>query len=131
MVVITNDAWYMKTAAPFQHTQPSVFRAIENRVNVIRCANTGYSCFIDQTGKITQEVKDFNGKQIFVTGFATANLTVGKARTLPLASPRTLYLKYGDVFAWICAGVFLFDLTLYFIYNYVKFLRQRRKNWKK
>ena len=131
LVVITNDAWYMKTAAPFQHTQPSVFRAIENRVNVIRCANTGYSCFIDQTGKITQEVKDFNGKQIFVTGFATANITTGKARTLPLASPRTLYLKYGDVFAWVCAGVFLFDLTLYFIYNYAKFLRKRRKNWKK
>ena len=123
LVVITNDAWYMKTAAPFQHTQPSVFRAVEERVNVIRCANTGYSCFIDQTGKITREVADFNGKRIFATGFATANITAGKARTL--------YLKYGDAFAWACSGVFLFDLTLYFIYNYAKSVRQRRENWKK
>ena len=123
LVVITNDAWYMKTAAPFQHAQPSVFRAVENRVNVVRCANTGYSCFINQAGKITQEVKDFKGEKIFVTGFATANITPGKAETL--------YFKYGDAFAWLCSGVFLFDLTLYFIYNYVKSVRQRRKNWKK
>ena len=123
LVVITNDAWYMKTAAPFQHAQPSVFRAIEERVNVIRCANTGYSCFINQAGKVTQEVKDFKGGQIFVTGFATAVITPGKANTL--------YLKYGDAFAWLCAGVFLFDLTRYFIYNYVKSARQRREKWKK
>ncbi|MFA5339890.1 MAG: apolipoprotein N-acyltransferase [Candidatus Omnitrophota bacterium] len=123
LVVITNDAWYMKTAAPFQHAQPSVFRAVENRVNVVRCANTGYSCFINQAGKITQEVKDLKGDKIFVTGFAAAHITPGKARTL--------YLKYGDAFAWLCAGVFLFDLTLYFIYNYVKSARLRRKNWKK
>ncbi len=118
LVVITNDAWYMKTAAPFQHAQPSIFRAVENRVNVVRCANTGYSCFINQAGKITQEVKDFKGEKIFVTGFATANITSGKAKTL--------YLRYGDAFAWLCTGFFLFDLTLYFIYNYVKSARERQ-----
>ena len=123
LVVITNDAWYMKTAAPFQHVQPSVFRAVEDRVNVVRCANTGYSCFIDQSGKIIQEVKDFKGEKIFVTGFATANIIPGKAGTL--------YLEYGDAFARLCVWVILFDLTLYFIYNYVKSSRQRRKNWKK
>ena len=118
LVVITNDAWYMKTAAPYQHARPSVFRAVENRVNVVRCANTGYSCFINQAGKITQEVKDLKGEKIFVTGFATAHITLGKARTL--------YLKYGNAFAWLCTGVFLFDLTLYFIYNYVKSVRLRQ-----
>jgi len=117
LVVITNDAWYMKSGAPYQHTQPSVFRAIENRINVIRCANTGHSCFINQTGKITREVKGYRGERIFVSGFATAIITPGKVQTL--------YMKYGNVFAWVCVGVFLFDLTLYFIYNYVRLFRKK------
>lgn len=117
LVVITNDAWYMRTAAPFQHTQPSVFRAIEERVNVIRCANTGHSCFINQNGEITQSVTDYTGGKIFVTGFATADIIPGKVQTL--------YLRYGDAFAWGCVWVFLFDLTLYFIYNYVRLFRKK------
>jgi apolipoprotein N-acyltransferase len=120
LVVITNDAWYMKTGAPYQHTQSSVFRAVENRLNVVRAANTGQSCFIDQSGKITQSVKDAAGNRIFVGGFATANIIPGKGRTP--------YMRYGDAFAWACIGVFLFDLTLYSIYNYINL---RRKNWKK
>ena len=123
LVVITNDAWYMDSGAPFQHAQPSVFRAIENRTNVIRCANTGYSCFINQSGKITQSVKNDKGEKIFVPGFATANITVGRQETS--------YLGHGDAFGWACAWVFLFDLTLYFIYNYVKSVQKRRKNWKR
>jgi len=120
LVVITNDAWYMDTGAPYQHTQSSVFRAVENRLNVVRAANTGQSCFIDRNGRITQSVRDAAGKKIFTDGFATANIIPARSRTL--------YMRYGDLFAWICAGVFLFDLTLYSIYNYINL---RRKNWKK
>ncbi len=120
MVVITNDAWFMKTGAPYQHAQSSVFRAVENRINVVRCANTGYSCFIDQKGRITGSVKDAKGEKIFVPGFATG-------KVVPLKK-ETFYFKHGDLFAWACIWVFLFDLTLYFIYNYIKL---RRKNWKK
>jgi apolipoprotein N-acyltransferase len=120
LVVITNDAWYMDTGAPYQHTQSSVFRAVENRLNVVRAANTGQSCFIDRNGRITQSVQDTSGKRIFTDGFATANIIPARSRTP--------YMRYGDLFAWVCAGVFLFDLTLYSIYNYINL---RRKNWKK
>ncbi len=120
IVVITNDAWFMKTGAPYQHAQSSVFRAAENKISVVRCANTGYSCFIDQRGKVTGSVKDARGEKIFVPGFATA-------KVVPLKG-ETFYFKHGDLFAWACIWVFLFDLTLYFIYNYIKI---RRKNWKK
>jgi apolipoprotein N-acyltransferase len=43
LVNITNDAWYRYSAATYQHRQAAVFRAVENRVPVIRCANTGVS----------------------------------------------------------------------------------------
>lgn len=117
MVVITNDAWFMRTGAPYQHAQSSVFRAIENRINVIRSANTGYSCFIDQKGRITDFVKDIDGENIFVSGFATEKIIPSKAQTF--------YTKHGDIFAASCLWVFLFDLTLYFIYNYVRFSRKK------
>ncbi len=117
IVVITNDAWYMKTGAPYQHAQSSVFRAIENRVNIVRSANTGYSCFINQRGGVIDSVKDAQGERIFVEGFSTVKIIPLKAETF--------YFKHGDIFAWGCIWVFLIDLTFYFIYNYINL---RRKN---
>jgi apolipoprotein N-acyltransferase len=94
MVNITNDAWFGDTAAPEQHMQASVFRAVENRVPVIRAANTGVSCFIDPTGKITSRVRK-GKKDVFVGGFATDNVNVLRTRTY--------YTVYGDIFVYFCA----------------------------
>lgn len=93
LVNITNDAWFSKSSAAYQHTQASVFRAVENRVNVIRAANTGLSCFIDQKGKITERV-GLNGKDLFVDGFI--------AHEIILSRVKTIYTVYGDIFAYIC-----------------------------
>lgn len=73
LVNMTNDAWFGKTAAPYQHAQASVFRAVENRVPVIRSANTGLSCFISAEGRILSSVSE-NGEEIEVTGVQTQNL---------------------------------------------------------
>jgi len=51
IVTITNDAWFGKTSAPYQHFSMAVLRAVENRVPVARAANTGVSGFIDSKGK--------------------------------------------------------------------------------
>ncbi|MBU1062459.1 MAG: apolipoprotein N-acyltransferase [Candidatus Omnitrophica bacterium] len=73
LVVITNDAWYGKSAAAYQHAACSVFRAIENRISIVRCANTGYSCFIDSKGKIYDSVEEDN-THLFVTGYKTSSV---------------------------------------------------------
>ena len=93
LVNITNDAWFGNSSAPYQHAQCSVFRAVENRVNVVRAANTGLSCFIDQRGSISDAVSS-NGREIFIEGY--------KARDIILTPTRTFYTSYGDIFAYLC-----------------------------
>jgi apolipoprotein N-acyltransferase len=103
MVNITNDAWFKETAAPYQHAQASVFRAIENRVPVVRAANTGFSCFIDAHGRLVSKVQDRAGNDIFVEGYETRSVTVHPAKTL--------YTRCGDVFAYACIIFWLLSLA--------------------
>jgi len=91
LVNITNDAWFGDTAASRQHLQSSVFRAIENRVPVVRAANTGISCFLDHTGKMISQVS-YQGREIFVEGYDTAEI-----KTTPAKS---YYAVYGDIFVY-------------------------------
>ncbi|MHC4268730.1 MAG: apolipoprotein N-acyltransferase [Planctomycetota bacterium] len=93
MVNITNEAIFGETDAPYQQEAISVFRAVENRVSLVRSANTGISCFIDPHGKIMERVHDHNNKDIFVEGYLT--------KEIPLSLEKTFYTNYGDVFAYM------------------------------
>ena len=94
VVNITNEAWFGQTAAPYQFLAMSVFRAVENRIYVVRCANTGISCIIDPRGRVVDRLKDNEGQDIFVRGVLTG-------KVIPMNS-RTFYTRYGDVFTWLC-----------------------------
>ena len=52
-VNITNDGWYLNTAAPYQHFAANIFRAVENRRPLLRAANNGISAAIDPWGRVT------------------------------------------------------------------------------
>ena len=95
LVNITNDAWYKKTSASRQHLQASVFRAVENRLYLARCANTGISGFIEPTGKIISRVKDESGRDTFISGVDTREIGISKKSL-------SFYTKYGDIFIAIC-----------------------------
>lgn len=82
LVNVTNDAWYGHSSAPYQHLSMARFRAIENRIWLVRAANTGISAFIDPTGSIG------GATPIFVTLSTTAKVGLG--------SRPTLYRTLGD-----------------------------------
>ncbi len=94
LINMTNDAWFGDTVSPYQHQQASVFRAVENRAPLVRAANTGISCFIDDTGAVKKTVEDNHGKPTFVTGHAAALVAPTRRRSL--------YTSIGDLFALLC-----------------------------
>ena len=88
LVNITNDAWYGKTSAPYQHFSMAVFRAVETRRALVRSANTGISGFIDPLGRIVSKTPVFE------------NAVLGE--DVPLMSGQTPYVRHGDIFAVAC-----------------------------
>lgn len=96
LVVITNDAWFAKSAAPYQHLEASIFRAIENGVPVVRSANTGVSAFVSDRGEVLDRVKDEKGRDIFIGG--------GLVREVTRSRLTTLYRLGGHYFPVVCLG---------------------------
>jgi apolipoprotein N-acyltransferase len=95
IVNITNIAHFGKSAVPYQVASINAFRAVENRVYVVRCTNTGVSCFIDPYGRIVSRVMNDSGRDIFVRGILTEPVSI--------AGKQTVYTLYGDWFVWFCA----------------------------
>jgi len=94
LVVITNDAWFSKSAAPEQHLQASIFRAIENGVPLIRAANTGISAVITSQGTVLERVKDPLGNDTFIAGGISASVS--------LTSGKTFYQTKGYLIPYFC-----------------------------
>jgi len=93
LVNITNDAWYGRTSAPYQHFSMAVFRAIENRRSLVRAANTGISGFIDPVGRVMNSTSLFQEKII--------------TRSIPIINEMSAYTSFGDLFAIACLLIIL------------------------
>jgi apolipoprotein N-acyltransferase len=96
LVNVTNDGWYLNTAAPQQHFSMNVFRAIENRRTLIRAANTGISGIILPDGWVAK-----------ATALNERTLLEG---VIHLKTNLTFYVQYGDVFAWLCCAIALLGI---------------------
>jgi apolipoprotein N-acyltransferase len=89
LVNITNDGWYKRSPAAFQHLQASIFRAVENRRYLVRSANTGISAFISPQGKVVSFLEDRLKRKIFIEGYDTQDISL-------LRQPPTFYSRYAD-----------------------------------
>ena len=98
LVNLTNDAWFDKQVAPRQHMRNAVLRAVENRVPLVRTANTGVTCVIDPSGRLAAGLSDGAGAT-WAQGVLWADVPVP-----PDGAPLTFYARFGDMYGIACAA---------------------------
>lgn len=107
IVDVTNDGWFERSAGSHQHLANAIFRCVETRRPMIRAANTGVTCFINQFGRITQILQDDLGST-FTEGVLAGEVKVSTEQEL------TFYVRHGELFAKACAAVTLVSILLLF-----------------
>ncbi|MCX7973612.1 MAG: apolipoprotein N-acyltransferase [Candidatus Aminicenantes bacterium] len=106
LVTITNDGWYGKSSAPYQHFQIALVRAIENRRYLLRSATTGISGIIDPFGRVIKRS-------------SLMTVEVLEAPINPIQK-MTFYTRFGDVWSWLC-------LTLSLLFVILTLVRKRNE----
>ncbi|MCK5833207.1 apolipoprotein N-acyltransferase [bacterium] len=87
LINITNDDWFGFTPGPYQHANFSRFRAVENRLGIARCAQTGISLFVDENGRFKSSLP------LHVKGVLIEEL--------PIVHKKTFFTKTGE---WVGYG---------------------------
>lgn len=92
---VSNDAWYDKSSAPYQHLNLARMRSVESGLPMIRASNTGISAFIDKYGEITLQ----------------SELFIDESLTMPLAVrpyEPTIFVVIAPYLPYIGIALFLF-----------------------
>ena len=89
LTTITNDAWYGRSSAAYQHWEQASMRSIEEGRYLARAANTGISGFVDPYGRVLKKTDLFEPA-----------IVVEDVRFL---TDRTVYNRIGDLVAWAIA----------------------------
>jgi apolipoprotein N-acyltransferase len=105
LVDITNDGWFLHSAGSHQHLANAIFRCVETRRPLVRAANTGVTCFVNQFGRVTQILQDETGST-FTEGVLTGEVKV------PIEHELTFYTRYGELFAKSCAVITLLTIII-------------------
>ena len=105
MVNITNDGWFGRSTAPYQHLNLIRYRAIENGMPVARLANSGVSAFIDQYGHYDGNTEIFTDRVV--------------QRKVPLKTRDTLYSRIGDAVEMLLLIFFAVYLTATLLLSFI------------
>lgn len=104
--IITNDGWWDNTPGYKQHLSYARLRAIETRRSIARSANTGTSCFINETGNISQATEFWEPAVI-------------EAKLKP-NDALTFFARFGDIISKISAALALAALLYYWFLRFFK-----------
>ena len=91
LTTITNDAWYGRSSAAYQHWEQAAMRSIEQGRYLARAANTGISGFVDPYGRVMEKT------DLFHPAVLVADLRFIKSRTF--------YSRTGDLIAWLSLAI--------------------------
>jgi apolipoprotein N-acyltransferase len=92
LIEMTNDGYLGNTPVLRQHLANSVFRAVETNRPLVRVTNVGVTAYINERGEVSEAANVYTE--------ATRVWTVSKSD-----GSQTIYVKYGDWFAWFCSIV--------------------------
>jgi apolipoprotein N-acyltransferase len=123
LVNVTNDGWFLHSAGSQQHLANAIFRCVETRRPMVRAANTGVTCFVNEFGRVTQTLRDDTGNT-FTEGILTGNVDVREDRQRSRREPSdvdgqtrersrpgtganqlTFYTRHGELFAQVCSAI--------------------------
>jgi apolipoprotein N-acyltransferase len=100
LATITNDAWFGRSSAAYQHFEQAGLRAVEQGRYMVRAANTGISGAVDPYGRVLAHSPLFQPLALVVD--------------VRLLTDRTIYSRTGDVVVWLSlAATALFLLTTF------------------
>jgi len=118
LVTITNDGWYGKSSAPYQHFSMAVLRAVENRRFILRSATTGISGIIDPYGRIISR--------------SQLNTAVSLSGLITPSQSLTFYSRWGDLLPYssLTLTLIFFILALIKKNNEKQHSNQRKKSRK-
>ena len=94
---ISNDSWFGRTPARYQHLLISRMRAAENHRWMLRVTNNGVTAAIDPAGRIRRSTEEYQ--------------EVVARMPFSYASTQTLYTRWGDWFVMACAALTAFSLA--------------------
>jgi apolipoprotein N-acyltransferase len=132
LVNISNDGWFVKfsngrvrpSTELQQHTIASVFRAVENRLSVIRSVNTGISCLIDPLGRIQD---GFLAGDLPAKVFDRAGVKGYFADRVVIDSRVTVLSRYGQ---WLGTGCRIIVLGILILLSSAWIVRNIRKRFR-
>lgn len=110
LVDITNDGWFLHSSGSKQHLANAIFRCVENRRPMVRAANTGVTCFVNELGHVTQLLQDDTG-DTFTEGVLTGEISV------PQGGELTFYARHGEWFAESCAVIAVISIVAFGVFR--------------
>jgi len=109
LVNISNDGWFVRfkgqkvypsTELP-QHAAVCVFRAVENRLAIVRSVNTGISCLIDSLGRIRDGYIAASA-DLPITAMERKGMAGWFVDEMPINKRVTVFSRYGQWLDFCC-----------------------------
>ncbi len=96
LVTISNDYWSLTEIEAKQHFIISLFRAVENRIPLLKAGSSGFTSYVDASGRL------ISGLPYYTEAYLIADVRLESVRKYP-----TLYTRFGDWFPFGCLlGIF-------------------------
>jgi apolipoprotein N-acyltransferase len=113
IVTISNDSWFGKSSAPYQHLAMAVFRSVENRRWLLRSTSNGISALVDPAGRIIYQSPLHQADKFLVS--------------FQYLKHKTIFTQWGYLFPYLCFLLILLDSLWTIVKKPKKLFHQPRK----